>query len=107
MGAVVAIVCLLGVLLGDPGTVKRTPSNCFPLPEQVALCVLNGRPLPTQNIGDGGREFCVRCLVWRPGPHSMPRSNCDECCECMPGSHAPSVHHCSTCNRCVTHFDHH
>ena len=38
--AVIAIICLLGLMWGDPGTIKRTPETCFPLPAQVSaqLC---------------------------------------------------------------------
>ena len=43
MEAATAIICLLGLMWGDPGTVKRTPENCFPLPEIVAERLRNGR----------------------------------------------------------------
>mmetsp|Transcript_4313 Transcript_4313/g.11367 ORF Transcript_4313/g.11367 Transcript_4313/m.11367 type:complete len:148 (+) Transcript_4313:64-507(+) len=41
-----------------------------------------------RNINQGGREYCVRCLVWR-------------------GTKADNCHHCSICQRCVRNFDHH
>ena len=31
----IAICCLLGLLLVDPGTVKRNNENCFPIPDQI------------------------------------------------------------------------
>jgi hypothetical protein len=43
--AATAIICLIGLMWGDPGTVKRTPENCFPLPEVVAERLRNGRSL--------------------------------------------------------------
>ena len=86
--AATAIVCLLGLMWGDPGTVKRSPETCFPLPELVAERLRNGRPLDgVGNVHEDGRVFCIRCLVWRPDDSE--------------------VHHCATCQRCVTHFDHH
>lgn len=89
--AIVAIVCLLGLMWGDPGTIKRTPETCFPLPAAVAEKLRAGnRNLlgagTHGNIHERGRTFCVRCLVWRPND---------------------TVHHCRTCQRCVADFDHH
>ena len=87
--AATAIFCLLGLMWDDPGTVKRTPENCFPQPDIVADRLARGQSL--DNVGnmggDDGRVFCIRCLVWRPDD--------------------ANTHHCSTCQRCVTEFDHH
>lgn len=86
--AAIAIVCLLGLMWGDPGTIKRTPANCFPQPEIVAQKLRNGESLANVgNIADDGRVFCIRCLVWRADDGM--------------------THHCSTCQRCVEDFDHH
>ena len=86
--AAIAGLCLLGLMFGNPGEVKRSPQSCFPIPELVADRLSQGEPLDgLANPSSNGRSYCVRCLVWRP----------DEL-------HA---HHCSTCNRCVRHFDHH
>jgi len=89
--AVIAIICLLGLALGDPGVVKRSRETCFPLPNAISEALLAGKDLSSirSNVrGDDGRTFCVRCFVWRP-------------------DNAGEVHHCSICQRCVTHFDHH
>jgi len=86
--AATAIICLIGLMWGDPGTVKRTPENCFPLPEVVAERLRNGRSLDgVGNVTEDGRVFCIRCLVWRPDD--------------------TETHHCATCQRCVVEFDHH
>ena len=99
--AVIAIICLGGLLMGDPGTIKRTPENCFPLPEQVAELIRQGRPVEgLRNVRDGGRSFCVRCLVWRPDPQGRGDDYSEDDFE-------GEVHHCSTCQRCVRDFDHH
>ena len=86
----VALFCLCGVQLADPGVVKRTVANCFPQPEAVAALLEAGGAASDLCNFKGTHHgmhmsFCVRCFVWRPG-HG---------------------HHCNTCQRCVTHFDHH
>ena len=43
--AITAITCLVGLMWGDPGTVKRSPSTCYPMPELVAERLRNGRTL--------------------------------------------------------------
>eukprot|EP00434_Breviolum_minutum_P032603 symbB.v1.2.028836.t1/scaffold3094.1/size63714/6 len=66
-----------------------------------------------ENIVEGDRTFCVRCLVWRPKhepsviaeaklPHWLKRRLL-----CLPGFRDGSCHHCRTCGRCVRYFDHH
>jgi len=86
--AAIAIVCLLGLMWGDPGTIKRSPENCFPQPEIVAEKLRNGMSLAgVGNVNEDGRVFCIRCLVWRPDDGE--------------------THHCATCQRCVGAFDHH
>jgi hypothetical protein len=86
--AATAIICLLGLMWGDPGTVKRTPDTCFPQPEIVADRLRKGQDLRNVgNVTEDGRVFCIRCLVWRP--------------------ETSDVHHCGTCQRCVEEFDHH
>ena len=86
--AIVAIVCLFGLMWGDPGVIKRTPETCFPQPDMVVERLRNGQNLEALgNVAEDGRTFCIRCLVWRPDDKE--------------------THHCSTCQRCVTDFDHH
>ena len=83
--AATAIFCLFGLMWGDPGTVKRTPENCYPMPDIVSERLRNGQTLSgVGNVHEDGRVFCIRCLVWRPDDSD--------------------VHHCGTCQRCVEHF---
>lgn len=90
--ATVALLCLLGLMFGDPGTLKRSESRCTPIPAgEIRACLLQGKPVPLDvgNFRDDDRgTFCVRCLLWRE--HSDA-----------------NVHHCSICQRCVVDFDHH
>ena len=102
--AVIAIISLLGILCGDPGTIKRSPETCFPMPEQVAKAIKAGQSLDGfRNISEGGRSYCVRCLVWRPDPMNRGSGSDDSDTEFEEGE----THHCSTCQRCVVDFDHH
>ena len=94
--AIVALLCLLGLLLDDPGTIKRSAENCFPLPPEVEEKLLTGQPLTgLRNVIVDGRSFCVRCCVWR---ESAGLSRFDG---------VSNTHHCDTCQRCVRDFDHH
>lgn len=88
--AIVALVCLAGLMFGDPGEVKRSREACFPLPPVVEEKLAAGDTsyLDLPNIVDGDRSFCTRCNIWRP--QGVGR-----------------VHHCRICQRCVVHFDHH
>lgn len=114
--AVIAVVCLLFILCGDPGVIPRTEENCFPLPAEVAEKIRRGESLESmENVDDGDRSFCVRCLVWRPKRQvpmlssrvaSLPRP-LQIFFRQLPGCKEGSCHHCRTCNRCVRYFDHH
>jgi len=87
--AAIALVCLAGLLFGDPGVVKRSPETCLPVPSDVAARLARGESMGgSPNLVDSGRSYCVRCFAWRP-------------------STRPPPHHCSTCQRCVVYFDHH
>merc|ERR1719401_1151563 len=50
-------VVVTGLLVGDPGTVPRSPSTCFPLPAKVADMLRDGESLLDlrENIVEGGR----------------------------------------------------
>jgi hypothetical protein len=98
--SVVALLCLLGIMLGDPGTIKRSQERCFPLPNQVVERLRTGRPLTgLSNVYEDGKVYCVRCLIWREDRRSRwLRNSFDD---------DDYIHHCSTCQRCVRAFDHH
>jgi len=95
--ALVALMCLLGLIFSDPGVVTRSQDTCFPMPEAVAACLaghlsiddLTNMQDDLTNMQDQAAEtrstYCIRCLVWRP----------------------TGAHHCSVCQRCVRDFDHH
>ena len=49
--AAVALVCLLGLLFGNPGELKRSPQTCFPMPEPVADRLSRGESLDGLDTG--------------------------------------------------------
>ena len=61
--AFLAVCCLLGILYGDPGTVKRSPENCLPLPETVVERLQRGESLEgLENLQhEQLGSYCVRC----------------------------------------------
>ena len=103
--AAIALVCLVGILCGDPGVVPRSDATCFPIPEEVTRRISDERETHDNrsNIIDGNRSFCVRCLVWRSHPDPNGGSSL---CGGSPCARA-KPNHCRICNRCVMHFDHH
>lgn len=93
--AALAILCMLYLLFGNAGVIKRSMKTCYPIPAEVEIRLREGRSLEGLKnvVGPQGSEtlgtYCVRCLVWRPPKEET------------------KCHHCQTCNRCVTGFDHH
>ena len=121
-----SLACFAGLTFIDPGTIERTPQTCLPLPDEVAAALRTKAPLPEFNHRtDDGREYCVRCLVWRPPrasapppspkPAAPPRGRCATwralCCDYRRfffGAEGPlPAHHCRVCGRCARDFDHH
>jgi len=86
---VTAVVCLLYLLLGEAGIIRRSAETCYPIPKEITDRLqesgAEGLQWMTNVKGSDGKSYCVRCCVWRP----------------------PESHHCSVCQRCVTGFDHH
>eukprot|EP00929_Paragymnodinium_shiwhaense_P092249 TRINITY_DN52138_c0_g1_i1.p1 TRINITY_DN52138_c0_g1~~TRINITY_DN52138_c0_g1_i1.p1 ORF type:complete len:251 (-),score=38.55 TRINITY_DN52138_c0_g1_i1:436-1188(-) len=101
--AALAVICLIGLLLGNPGVIERSLDSCFPLPEDVAERLSKGESMNgLQNVQEGNRSYCLRCLVWRDHDTSqVPQS-----LRGVPGCKV-QPHHCRICNRCVRNFDHH
>lgn len=89
--ALVAVVCLSGLMFGDPGVIARSEERCMPVPNgPIREQLLTGQTLTSdmRNVADPTHgTYCVRCLIWR--------------------TTADKAHHCSTCQRCVRNFDHH
>ena len=67
--AAVALLCLLGLMLGDPGTLRRSEARCTPIPAgPIREALLQGKPLPQSVSNHHEPErgtFCARCLLWR------------------------------------------
>jgi len=84
-----AVICLLYLLCGDAGMIRRSAKTCYPIPKEITDRLQESGAESLQwmtNIkGEEGNSYCVRCCVWRP----------------------PESHHCSVCQRCYTGFDHH
>eukprot|EP00435_Cladocopium_sp_Y103_P052263 s3212_g16.t1 len=100
--ALVALICLLGLMFADPGVVQRTSGSSLPVPAQVKQVLEVGQSVAgLQNVVEGTDVYCVRCCVWRRrnSGNSSPVF-CDD-------GLMENFHHCSTCQRCVANFDHH
>mmetsp|Transcript_68293 Transcript_68293/g.142749 ORF Transcript_68293/g.142749 Transcript_68293/m.142749 type:complete len:262 (+) Transcript_68293:117-902(+) len=89
----VATLCVLYLLFGGAGVVKRSEKTCYPMPPEVERRIRQRRCLDNMpNIsGPQKSSYCVRCLVWRQ----------------QSSAEKDPPHHCSVCSRCVRGFDHH
>lgn len=108
------IMCLLALLLGDNGVIRRNAQTCKSIPDVVLERLAHNEPQPSNNIrGSDDRSFCVRCFVWRDPTISTRKLTCSE----LFSRYVPNygiieevysgAHHCSTCQRCVRDFHHH
>ena len=86
----IASFCLLGLMFGNPGVIKRTPQTCFPIPDAVADRLAQGLPLDDlRNLASNGRTYCVRCHVWRRARSSPARSRTSSSAPRPPTSRRP------------------
>ena len=120
----VALMCLCGLLYGDPGVVRRSKTTCMPPHPEISRRVQAGEQLqnalmtnPREPVAPF-RAYCVRCFVYRSSHESLKhartvaddeaaKSSCLFCGPFKPAPQTKPAHHCSTCQRCVEHFDHH
>lgn len=112
--SLVGILCLLALLLGDPGIIRRNAENCKSMPHVVLERLAQKETQPSHNIrGSDDSSFCVRCFVWRTPSMATRRLPFSE----RVSRYIPTfgiieevysgAHHCSTCQRCVRDFHHH
>jgi len=95
-----ALLCLVAILIVNPGFVPRTPETCYPIPTSVAAWLTSknddDRPIEyyLPSLDEHSRDtYCTRCLVWRRSKSASGKRI--------------KYFHCNICQRCVSHFDHH
>lgn len=119
----IALVCLAGLMFGDPGVIRRSTESVLPMPDVISERLADAYSSPggqapealrnlthgLRNIQTDERTYCVRCLLWRDneGPTGGLTALRQQCGTLPKGPRPTHIHHCSTCNRCVRHFDHH
>lgn len=129
--ALVATICLLGILFVDPGFIPRSPEACYPLPSSVEIWVRSlldqqdkrkkasggdnaddGQIVENDNaINNDTAERSNTAMIPPPTGYIVDTTNNTGrvyCTRCLvwrePGI---NYFHCGTCQRCCSYHDHH
>jgi hypothetical protein len=128
--ALVAIICLLGILFVDPGFIPRSPENCYPLPSSVELWFRsllldqedkmkrisgggnenNADDIPIVDITDPALPSSTAAITHLTGyivdtTHETGKVYCTRCLVWREPEMKPF--HCAICQRCCAYYDHH